>query len=434
MRSITIVGGGLAGCEAALQLAERGFAVTLYEMRPSVETPAHHGDALAQLVCSNSLKSELSTTAPGQLKAELDLLGCHLLRIARECKVPAGSSLAVDRDQFSEAVAKAMAEHPNIRIVREEVTRIPEPPCILATGPLTSEALTADLLQQGPGLYFFDAIAPIVNAESLDQSIVYARTRYDKGDPDFLNCPFDKDQYMAFVEALRAGVKHEAHEFESACFHDVRFRFYENCVPIEELARRDEATLRFGVMRPVGLIDPRTNRRPWAVLQLRAENTDCSAYNLVGCQTMLTYSEQARVFRLIPGLENAEFLRFGSIHRNTYLDAPTMLDDRLCLRNKPGVWVAGVLSGVEGYVESIASGLLTARIIADDLPMLPLETILGGLWQALRTAVSDFTPRNANFGLLPGITGMPKKSRKEAYAERAMEKMKQYLEGYQATH
>jgi methylenetetrahydrofolate--tRNA-(uracil-5-)-methyltransferase len=420
MPNVTVVGGGLAGCEAALQLADRGWAVELLEMRPLRSTAAHQTDLLGELVCSNSLKSNLTATAPGLLKAELELLGCRLLPIAKAHLVPAGSSLAVDRELFAAAVTRTVEDHPNIHLIRREATIIPDTPCILATGPLTSDALTTDLQRFTGGLYFFDAIAPIVSADSLNPDIVYARTRYDKGDPDFLNCPFDREQYLTFVEALRQARKHEAREFENECFRDVRFRFYENCVPIEELARRGDDTLRFGVMRPVGLHDPRTGKRPWAVLQLRSENSGLTAHNLVGCQTMLAYGEQARVFRLIPGLEHAEFLRFGSIHRNTYLDAPAVLNPDLSLKSHPGVFVAGVLCGVEGYVESIASGLLAARFLAGDLPEFPAESMVGSLLRALSEPVKDFSPRNANFGLLPPMAVRTKKDRKAAYGERAL--------------
>jgi len=424
---VTVVGGGLAGCEAALQLAARGIRVRLHEMRPLQTTPAHATEHLAELVCSNSLKSDLPDTAAGLLKAELNLLGCRLLRIASACRVPAGHALAVDRDAFAAAVTREVEGNPHIEVVRGEVTALPQPPAIIATGPLTSPAFTAALLTTvgQEQLYFFDAIAPIVAADSLDYDVVYRAARYGKGDDDYLNCPFTREQYTALVEALRTGEKHEAHEFEGEFFQTVQWRFYENCIPVEELARRGQDTLRFGVLRPVGLDDPRTGRRPWAVLQLRAENAAGTSYNLVGCQTMLRQAEQRRVFRLVPGLEHAEFLRYGSIHRNTYLNTPALADDTLALRAAPGVRLAGQLAGVEGYVESIFGGWLAAALTAGPLPMLPPTTITGQLWRHMVTPVARYQPMNANFGLLPPL-GTPirdKKLKNKALAERALREL-----------
>ena len=365
MKKIKMIGAGLAGCEAALQLADAGWKVSLFEMRPHHTTPAHETDKYAEIVCSNSFKSKLITTASGLLKEEMKLLGCKLLPIAENCSVSAGNALAVDRDQFSHEVTNTIFQHPNIRIFREEVTELDDELTIVATGPLTSPKLTKNLIELigEEQLYFFDAIAPIVDAESLDYNIIYRKTRYDKGGADYLNCPFSKEEYYEFVEALNDGEKHAAHEFEAEFFSDLKFQFYENCTPIEELARRGKETLRFGVMRPVGLEIPGTDRRPYAVIQLRAENNDNTSYNLVGCQTMLKYGEQKKILRKIPGLQKAEFLRYGSIHRNTYLNGPHILNSNLSLKAKPNIFIAGQLAGVEGYVESILSGMLVARSV-----------------------------------------------------------------------
>ncbi len=443
MKKIKIIGAGLAGCEAALQLADAGWQVRLFEMRPSQMTPAHKTDKFAEIVCSNSFKSNLISTASGLLKAEMKMLGCKLLSVAAECSVPAGNALAVDRDRFSEAVTKAISQHPNIEIGREEVAVLTDEPTIIATGPLTSPALTkhlVDLIGEEQ-LYFFDAIAPIVDAESLDYSIVYRKTRYDKGEADYLNCPFTKEEYYEFVGALNAGEKHAAHEFESEFFQNIKFQFYENCTPIEELARRGKDTLSFGVMRPVGLEDPKTGKRPFAVIQLRSENAQNTSYNLVGCQTMLQYGEQKRIFRLIPGLHNAEFLRFGSIHRNSFLNAPRILNENLSLKAKPNVFIAGQLAGVEGYVESILGGLLAAKSIipsaaighsvSNILSVLPETTISGQLWRHLITPNENFQPMNANFGLLPPFTQKikDKSLKKQMLAERSLADLKETLAG-----
>lgn len=430
MAAIKVIGAGLAGSEAALYLAERGIPVELYEMRPGTMTPAHQSANAAELVCSNSLKSTLLDTASGLLKAEVRALGSRLLPLAESCAVPAGHALAVDRELFAQKVTAALTAHPNIALIREEVTSLPSGPCILCSGPLTSEALMAHLQRLlGEGqLYFFDAIAPIVSADSIEGDAVYAKDRYDKGEPDYLNCAFDRDQYYRFVDALLEGEKHEAHEFETELFQDVRFSYYENCTPIEELARRGRDTLRHGVMRPMGL--ERDGVKPFAVMQLRAENLDRTAYNLVGCQTMLRYPAQKRIFRLIPGLERAEFLRFGSIHRNSYLDSPRVLAPNLSLREARNVFVAGQLSGVEGYMECVATGLLVARIICEGIEMLPPETILGQLWRRLITPSGQrFQPVNANFGILPALAnpGRDKKLKKQAYSRRSLGALETYL-------
>ncbi len=431
MKEIRIIGGGLAGSEAALQFAEKGWQVTLYEMRPYKMTPAHKTGNLAEIVCSNSFKSTLNTTPSGLLKAEMKLLGVKLLDIAEKFRVPAGNALAVDREKFSRYVTELLESNKNIHIVREEFSDLDdEKLTILATGPLTSDSLIQSLKKiiGEKQLYFFDAIAPIVSADSLDYSIVYEKSRYDKGSADYLNCPFTKEQYIRFVSALNSAEKHEAKEFENKFFSSIKFKFYENCTPIEELARRGKDTLRFGVMKPVGL-SLENKSRPYAVIQLRAENKDKTAYNLVGCQTMLKYPEQKRIFRMIPGLENAEFLRYGSIHRNTYLNAPEILNEDLSLKNRKNIFIAGQLSGVEGYVESILTGLLVYKIIDEKLDLLPPETISGALWRYLITPKKNFQPMNANFGLLPMLKEKirDKKKKKEALYNRSIGALKTYL-------
>ena len=425
MKKIKIIGAGLAGSEAALQLAKAGMSVDLYEMRPHTGTPAHQTGLFAELVCSNSLKSNLITTSSGLLKAELDLLGCELLKIARECSVPAGNALAVDRGLFAEKVTASIRSNPLINIINSEYTEFDDDETIIACGPLISDRLTQSLIKLigEEHLYFFDAIAPVVSTDSIDFDKVYSKTRYDKGDADYLNCSFDRDEYYRFVEALEAGVKYEAKEFENEFFQNIDFRFYENCMPIEELAKRGKDTLRYGVMRPIGLDNPFTNRRPYAVIQLRTENKEKTAYNLVGCQTMLKYSEQKKIFALIPGLENAEFLRHGSIHRNTYLNTPEICNSDFSLKKAPNIKLAGQIAGVEGYTESIFSGLLTAMIIAQKIQHLPEETISGQLWKYLTTPNNAFKPMNANFGLLPEVK-MDRKNKslkKELLSKRSLD-------------
>lgn len=433
MKEIRIIGAGLAGCEAALQLADKGWKVKLYEMRPVRMTPAHHTDLCAELVCSNSLKSNLISTSSGLLKAEMELLGCRLLRIARQNSVQAGNALAVDRDLFAQMVSQEISDHPDIELIREEIIDLnSDELTILATGPLTSDALTESLLKiiGEEQLYFFDAIAPVISKDSIDFDIVFSKSRYDKGESDYLNCPFNKEEYESFVDALLSGEKHEAKEFENRFFQDPQYKFYENCMPVEALAQRGRETLRFGVMRPVGLEDPRTGRRAYAVLQLRMENKEGTAYNLVGCQTMLTYGAQKDVFRLIPGLQNAEFVRLGSIHRNTYLKTPMICNRNLSFKNKPNLYIAGQISGLEGYMESVFGGLLTSLIISESLQSLPSTTISGKLWEHLTTQTDKYLPMNSNFGLLPELekkTG--KKDRKEKYAERALKDMSIFLKG-----
>lgn len=430
MSEISIIGAGLSGSEAALQLAARGYKVKLYEMRPEKQTEAHQTGHLAELVCSNSLKSTRLDTGSGLLKAEMQILSCKLLPIAHSCKVPAGHALAVDRALFAAKVTAEIDSNPQIQLIRREVTELPEGKVILATGPLSSDAIMHHL-QQLLGedhLFFFDAIAPIIDTDSIDMDKVYAKARYDKGEPDYLNCAFERDEYYRFVDALLEGEKHEAHEFENAFFSGKNFNFYENCMPIEELARRGKDTLRHGVMRPMGLEIPATGKKAYAVLQLRAENQDRTAYNLVGGQTMLRYPEQKRIFKLIPGLENAEFLRYGSIHRNSYLNSPLILNENLSLKAREDVWIAGQLSGVEGYVECIATGMLVAAIIAGELSSLPEHTVLGQLWRRLLSVQpkQSFSPVNANFGLLPALAAPPrdKKLKRQMLSERSIQTMR----------
>ncbi|HOC95008.1 MAG TPA: methylenetetrahydrofolate--tRNA-(uracil(54)-C(5))-methyltransferase (FADH(2)-oxidizing) TrmFO [Candidatus Cloacimonadota bacterium] len=431
MPEIKIIGAGLAGSEAALCLAEMGISVNLLEMRPLRMTPAHGTDLAAELVCSNSLKSDLLDTASGLLKEELRLLGSRLLPIAQSCAVPAGHALAVDRLLFAQKVTQTLQNHPRIRITRQEVTELPAECSILCAGPLVSDSL-ARSLQEVVGesqLSFFDAIAPIVSAESIDSAKVYAKDRYDKGEPDYLNCAFTREEYYRFVDALLEGEQHQAREFENEFFREVDFNYYENCTPIEELARRGRETLRHGVMRPMGL--ERDGVKPFAVLQLRAENKDRTAFNLVGCQTMLRYPEQQRIFRLIPGLEQAEFLRFGSIHRNSYLNAPRVLAPNLTLRNARHIFVAGQLAGVEGYVECMGMGLLVAKIIGEGIGMLPPQTILGQIWRRLiDPEQKNFQPVNANFGILPALDDnvRDKKLKKQLYSKRSLEALRGFLE------
>jgi methylenetetrahydrofolate--tRNA-(uracil-5-)-methyltransferase len=436
LKKIDIVGGGLAGCEAALNLADAGWKINLFEMRPNVSTATHQTDRLAEIVCSNSFKSDLISTAAGLLKAELRLLNCQLLIFAEKCRVPAGNALAIDRDKFSQLVTKKIIEHPNIRLLRKEVTDFDSGQTIIATGPLTSSALTNKLVQivGNEQLYFFDAIAPIVMADSLDFKKIYRKTRYDKGEADYLNCPFTKDEYYQFIDLLNAGEKHETHEFENEYFRNLKFHFYENCLPIEEIASRGKDSLRFGVMRPVGLEMPESGSRPFAVIQLRAENKAETAYNLVGCQTMLRYPEQKRIFQKIPGLENAEFVRYGSIHRNTYLNSPEILNADMSLKRKPEIFIAGQLAGVEGYMESIFHGLLVAKIIDGKSESNPLEifsetTLCGQLWRHLITPVANFQPMNANFGLLPPLeeSVKDKKLKKKLLAERSLNNLQKDL-------
>jgi methylenetetrahydrofolate--tRNA-(uracil-5-)-methyltransferase len=421
--AIHIVGGGLAGCEAALHLAEKGHEVKVHEMRPLRSTPAHQSDRLGELVCTNSFKSLDPANAHGQLKREMKALGSLLLRIAHQVRVPAGSALAVDRVLFAESMTREMEEHPRIGVIRGEVAALPEGPGIVCTGPLTSEALFGAIRSElgDNGLSFFDAIAPIVHRDSLNEEIVFEAGRFGE-DSDYLNCPMGPVEYRAFLEALRSADLHQPHDFDDV-------PYFEGCLPVEVMAARGEDTLRFGPMKPIGLEDPRTGTRPHAVVQLRREDRKGQMWNLVGFQTRLRIGEQDRVFRMIPGLEDAEFLRWGSIHRNSYLNFPARLTAWGALPGRHDLLFAGQLTGVEGYTESAASGLLAAfnldRILGGEDPILPPPTtMLGGLYRYLGEAhPRHFQPMNSNWGLVDPLPRKVRDRRKkrEALAERANE-------------
>jgi methylenetetrahydrofolate--tRNA-(uracil-5-)-methyltransferase len=427
---VHIIGGGLAGCEAAWQAARAGVRAVLYEMRPQRQTPAHKTEALAELVCSNSLKSESENTAPWLLKEELRRLGSLLIgEIAPRARVPGGHALTVDRDIFAAEVTRAMEAEPLIEIRREEVTSLdPALTWIIASGPLTSDALAAEIarLTGSTRLFFYDSISPIVDAETIDTSVAFAASRYGKsldGTDDYLNCPFDKEQYEAFLDALLAASSVPAH------IEDDRTRYFEACLPIEEIARRGRDTLRFGPMKPMGLTDPRTGRRPYAVVQLRQEDARAGSYNLVGFQNHMRFGEQQRVLRMIPGLESAEFLRYGQVHRNTYINAPALLDANLQLRSSKNIFFAGQISGVEGYVESIATGLVAGRAISSPA-VFPRETAIGSLCAYVTGAdPAHYQPANITFDLLPKLENPPRdrKLRHAQVCRRALEKLEEFL-------
>ena len=430
LETVTVIGGGLAGSECALSLAARGVQVRLYEQRPGGNAPAHHGSGLAELVCSNSLKAKRPYSAAGLLKRELALMGSRLLRMAYACEVPAGGALAVDREKFSRMVTQAVEEDPRIELVREEVTSIPKGRVVVAAGPLCSPALSDALatLVGGERLAFYDAAAPVVAAESVDRTIAFSQSRYDgESEGDYLNCPMDRDTYEAFWKELVDAKRVVAKEFEQK-------DLFNACQPAEEIARKGVDTLRFGALKPVGIKDPATGRRPWAVVQLRAENAARTAYNLVGFQTNLTWGEQARVFRMIPGLAHAEFVRYGVMHRNTFVDAPRSLDATFSV---PGTQVrlAGQITGTEGYVEAIASGVLAAANVAAEIrgadPVsLPRTGAFGALVAyATDPSTAPYQPMHVNFGLMEPLGGkrLRKDERYKAYAERAMADLRAYL-------
>jgi methylenetetrahydrofolate--tRNA-(uracil-5-)-methyltransferase len=440
---IIVIGGGLAGTEAAWQAAQRGFNVILYEMRPLKQTGAHITSSLAEIVCSNSFGSTQPDRAQGFLKTELEIFGSLLLDCARKTAIPAGGALAVDRDAFSEMVTEKIINHPSITLVREEITQIPDGPVIIASGPLTSPELS-QALQEFTGaesLFFFDAIAPIVAAESVNMDIAYRGSRYGLGEQDegdYINCPMDENQYAAFVEALCAGERTRLRDFESQIELGINagiHKFFEGCLPVEVIARRSPQALAFGPMRPVGLRNPHTNRRPAAVVQLRQDNIAGSLYNLVGFQTNLTYPEQKRIFRTIPGLEYAEFVRFGQMHRNTFIASPLLLKPTLQFRQRDNLFLAGQISGVEGYMGNIATGLLAgenaARFLKGFEPMtLPKTSMLGALCHYITHAdLKDFQPMKANFGILPEIQKLrrTRKERNQIYVKRGLEDLKAYL-------
>jgi methylenetetrahydrofolate--tRNA-(uracil-5-)-methyltransferase len=442
---VVVVGAGLAGCEAAWQLAERGVPVRLYEMKPQRLSPAHASTDFAELVCSNSLRANTLGNAVGLLKEEMRRLGSLVIRVADATAVPAGKALAVDREGFARGVTEAIEGHPGIEIVHERVSAIPEArPVILATGPLTDSELAEDLGRTlgEAHLYFYDAISPTLYADSIDRDIVFRASRYDQGDEeagDYLNVPLSREEYERFVDALLEAETVPLHEFEAALY-------FEGCLPIEEMARRGRDTLAYGPMKPVGLVDPRTGKRPHAVVQLRQEDRSGSLWNLVGCQTKLRVGEQKRLFRMLPGLEGAVFARFGSIHRNTYVNAPVQLDDRLQLRARPGVFLAGQMAGVEGYVESAALGYLVGVGVARDVLGLPAvapppETAHGALLRHLQNAdARHFQPMNVNYGLFPPLDRdvlrpsdergrrrkLPKREKNQRLAERALERLVDY--------
>lgn len=401
---VLVVGGGLAGSEAAWQLAEAGVDVELAEMRPVRRTPVHRGNLLAELVCSNSLRGDGPTNAVGVLKTEMEALDSLIIRSARRAAVPAGSALAVDREVFARSVTTAICEHPRIRVARREVEALPDGPAVIATGPLTSPTLhrALDTALGGKALSFFDAVAPIVTADSLDMDSLFRASRYGKGGgEDYLNVPLDRESYEGFVDALLTADTVPFKDFES---EDVQY--FEGCLPIEVMAERGRDTLRFGPMKPVGLEDPATGRRPWAVVQLRQDDLAAEHWNLVGFQTKLTHGEQKRIFRTLPGLRAARFVRFGMIHRNTFINAPLHLDSQFRLKKHPGVRLAGQITGVEGYVESAATGLMAARLLAAELAGVepgppPPETAFGGLVRHLTQGNADnFQPSNINWGLM----------------------------------
>ena len=445
----TVLGAGLAGCEAALWLAGQGVEVTLWEQKPAHFSPAHKSAGFAELICSNSLKADRLDSASGLLKEEMRRMGSSLLPVAESVRVAAGGALAVDRDAFSAAVTRLVEENPHITVRREEVTSIDESqPVLVATGPLTEGALAEEIarLTGDSRLHFYDAVAPIVTAESLDYDKVFAASRYGRGEADYLNCPFNKAEYEAFHAALVGAQRAPLHDFDqdakAAPDPDAvgkkadTVTVYEGCMPIEIMAARGADTMRYGPLRPVGLTDPRTGHRPWANVQLRAENRDRTLYNIVGFQTNLKWGEQKRVFSMIPGLEHAEFVRYGVMHRNTFLDAPRVLTGGLYLKEHPNVFFAGQITGFEGYMESAASGLLAARslyarLTGGSYTPPPRDTMCGALMGYLTTENKHFQPMGANMGILPPLEDRPrdKRLRYMAQAQRAVASFQSWLEG-----
>ncbi len=429
---VNVIGGGLAGSEAAWQLAQRGIRVTLFEMRPVKPTGAHVTDRLAELVCSNSLGSKLRDRATGVLLSEMRLMRSKLIECAEQAAVPAGGALAVDRELFAQLVTDSLGNHELIDIKREEVTCIPEGPTIIATGPLTSPTLASEIkaLTGESYLYFYDAIAPIVVADSIDMSVAFSASRYDRGDDDYINCPLNKDEYIAFVSAIKGAEVSELRDFER---EDPQF--FEGCVPIEQLAARGDETLAYGPMRPVGLRDPRTGKRPHAIVQLRRDNIAGSLYNIVGFQTNLKWGDQERVLRLIPGLQDAEFVRMGQMHRNTFINAPMLLEPTMAYRGRPDLFFAGQITGVEGYAGNMATGLLAAvnmtRLLTGRSPLvLPETSMLGALAHYVSHAdPKRFQPMKANFGIMPELSDRvrSKRDRYGLYADRALDDLRGVL-------
>lgn len=430
---VIVIGGGLAGVEAAWQIANNGIKVRLYEMKPKKYSPAHHLPLLAELVCSNSLKAKRLESAAGLLKEEMRVFGSICMECADKCEVPAGGALAVDRDEFARLITEKIRNHENIEIINEEVTEIPEGNVIVAAGPLASDAISEDIAKLcGAGLHFFDAAAPIVTLESIDMESAFTASRYERGgEDDYINCPMNKEEYEAFYEELINAEGASLHSF------DKRKDFYEGCMPIEVLASRGKDTMRFGPMKPVGLRDPRTGHRPWAVLQLRKENSMGTLYNLVGFQTNLKFPEQKRVFSMIPALKNAEFIRYGVMHRNTFIDSPRLLNADFSFRSRENLFFAGQITGVEGYMESASSGIMAGinmvrRLKGKGTLILPKTTMMGALAGYISDpTVTNFQPMGANFGVLPAIEPKirDKKERYMALAQRGINDLENYLKG-----
>lgn len=426
---VNVIGAGLAGSEAAWQIAKRGVKVRLYEMRPVKQTPAHHTDKFAELVCSNSLRANSLTNAVGVIKEEMRQLDSVIIDAADNCSVPAGGALAVDRHEFSGYITEEVKNHPNVEVINEEVTEIPEGITVIATGPLTSPAL-AEKVREATGqdyLYFYDAAAPIIEKDSIDMDKVYLKSRYDKGEAAYLNCPMNKEEFYAFREALIGAEKAPLKEFEKE-------KYFEGCMPIEVMAERGEKTMLFGPMKPVGLEDPKTDKRPYAVIQLRQDDAAGTLYNIVGFQTHLKWGEQKRVFRMIPGLENVEIVRYGVMHRNTFINSPKVLAPTYQLKAQPTVFFAGQMTGVEGYVESAGAGLVAGinaahMALEQELVIFPKETALGSMARYITEAdAKHFQPMNVNFGLFPelGERIKSKQERGERHAARALAALKQF--------
>ena len=433
---VKVIGAGLAGCEAAWQLANAGIDVELYEMKPQKYTPAHKYKGFAELICSNSLKAERIGSAAGMLKEEMRRLGSLTMECAEKTRVSAGGALAVDRERFSDLVTEKIRANKNITVIEGEVTEIPDGDVIIATGPLTSDALAERIGELvGDYLYFNDAVAPIVSKESIDMSKAFMAARYDRGEADYVNCPFNKDEYQLFYNELINAESAPLHDFDKEHFSKDGFKVYEGCMPIEVLAKRGEDTMRFGPLKPVGLTDPRTGRRPYACVQLRAENSYGSLYNIVGFQTNLKFGEQKRVFSLIPGLENAEFVRYGVMHRNTFINSPKLLDEHFCMRSDNRVFFAGQMTGVEGYIESAASGImaglnLARRLAGKDMLSMPETTMIGALSKYISDeTIENFQPMGCNMGILPALADRIKNKteRYEAIAQRGLSDFDKYL-------
>lgn len=421
MKEVVVVGAGLAGCEAAYQLSKRNIHVKLYEMKPNKKSEAHHSDDFAELVCSNSLRSDALSNAVGLLKEEMRVIDSLIMKVADECRVPAGSALAVDRESFSKKITDHINHDPNIEVIHEEITEIPSEACIIATGPLSSEGMVQAIgkIIDNKYCYFYDAAAPIITYDSIDMNIAYKKSRYDKGSADYINCPMDIDEFNAFYEALINAEVAEVHGFENE-------KVFEGCMPFEVMAKRGVKTLLFGPMKPVGLETP-DGKRPYAVVQLRQDNATASLYNIVGFQTHLKWGEQKRIIQMIPGLKNAEIVRYGVMHRNTYINSPKVLDETYALKSRNDLFFAGQMTGVEGYIESAASGMLAginlAHVVNGEEPCKPgNRTVIGSMSYYITHADSNnFQPMNANFGIVHLDEKVKKKDRKNAYAPQSLE-------------